>query len=113
MNRLIIIFVICLGSICASSQSVENYPASNDVAAAIDIQQSQPYFIKVATSKKKDEYFPKLYPIGYIVKDTNKDKKTTNYLLGDFASEGDAKLALEEVKSHGYMDAYVVRIEAQ
>ena len=112
MNRLIIIFVICLGAFAAQSQTVQKYPASNDVAAAIDIQQAQPYFIKVATSKKKNEYFPKLYPIGYIVQDTNKDKKTTNYLLGDFASEDDAKEALQEVKSHGYQDAYVVMIES-
>jgi hypothetical protein len=73
-------------------------------------QNAQPYFIQVAVYPDAKKFFPKLYPIGYILKDTDANKNITKYLLGDFATETEAIQVLKEVKGHGYKDAFVVHL---
>ncbi len=78
------------------------------LAEDIKKQKANPYFIQVAESNNPKEFFPKLYPIGFILKDT-KEQKTT-YLLGDFETEIEAKDALASVRASGYTDAFIVNI---
>jgi len=73
-------------------------------------QNAEPFFIQVTESSNPREYFPKLYPIGFILKETDRSKKKTKYLLGDFSTEIEARDALNIVKGAGYKNAFIVAL---
>ena len=66
------------------------------------------YLIQVEVSDDSQKYFPKLYPIGYIVKETDEKTNQTTYLLAEFRDNQKATEALQKVKSLGYSEAFIV-----
>lgn len=98
-------FLFLVGATCLFGQS-----KGGTIEQAAAIQKAQPYFIQVAESNNPKEYFPKLYPIGFILKETDANQNKTKYLLGDFSSEVEALDALALVKASGYKDAFIVNI---
>lgn len=95
-----------------SAQRSVDVPVSAELQKAKVIQKAQPYFIQVASSSDSKRFFPKLYPIGYILKETDNEKNITKYLLGDFATENEAFEILETVRDHGYPEAFVVHLKS-
>lgn len=94
-----------IGATCLYGQS-----NGTTIEQAAALQKAQPYFIQIAESNNPKEFFPKLYPIGFILKETDPNEKKTKYLLGDFSTEGEAQDALALVKASGYRDAFIVNI---
>ncbi len=76
------------------------YDANNPTDALFYI------FVKESTDSK--ELFPKLYPIGFIIKEKNPNTKKTTYLLGEFNSRAKAEEALKVVKNSGYAKAHII-----
>jgi hypothetical protein len=105
MRPYFITFLLILSSVMAYSQA-----QTNTIQEEAAKQKAEPFFIQVVESTNPREYFPKLYPIGFILKETNKDKKKTKYLLGDFSTEVEARDALNQVKGAGYKDAFIVSL---
>lgn len=66
------------------------------------------FYIYVKESSDHKELFPKLYPIGFIVKEKNPATKKTTYLLGEFNSREKAEEALKVVKKSGYTKAHII-----
>lgn len=107
--KIITFLFFLIGTIyCSHAQTASNNNSLKEIA---QMQNAQPYFIQVLESKDAEMLFPKLYPVGYIIKETNSKKKKTKYFLGDFASEQEARNSLNIVKALGYKDAIIVRID--
>jgi hypothetical protein len=66
------------------------------------------FYIYVKESTDHKELFPKLYPIGFIIKEKNPATKKTTYLLGEFNSREKAEEALKVVKNSGYTKAHII-----
>lgn len=67
------------------------------------------YYIHITESKNDREFFPKLYPIGFVIKELNPNNNKTAYFLGEFSTQQEANEALTEVKASGYNKAYIVQ----
>ncbi len=102
-NIIIIILVFITTSLGAQSA----FPTIEESA---EHQNAKPYFIQIKESKSDREFFPKLYPIGFVIKERDRVKRKTKYLLGDFVSQEEAEKALITVKESGYKEAFVIKI---
>ncbi len=103
---LISIYLFLFASINAST-----VPTSHSFSAAqyeSDHPADSMFYIYVKESSDHKELFPKLYPIGFIIKEKNPATKKTTYLLGEFNSREKAEEALKVVKKSGYAKAHIV-----
>ena len=66
------------------------------------------YYIFITESKNHKELFPKLYPIGYVMKEKDEKGKKTRYLLGEFKTMPEAEEALKIVVDSGYTQAKII-----
>lgn len=103
MKQFLLISLLGIFSLGLNGQSA--FPT---VEETIEMQKAKPFFIQITESASNREYFPKLYPIGFIIKERDRVKRKTKYLLGDFASKEEADKALLLVKKSGYDEAFVV-----
>ncbi len=83
-----------------SDYSLTQYDAANSADGLFYI------FVKESTDSR--ELFPKLYPIGFILKEKNPDTKKITYILGEFNSRAKAEEALKVVKNSGYSKAHII-----
>lgn len=94
-----------------SSVNAQVASSSNDLSEAsfnTANEMVDMYYIYVKESKNHKELFPKLYPIGFIIKEKANNGKKTKYMLGEFTSMPEAEEALDTVKSSGYPDAHII-----
>lgn len=70
-----------------------------------------PYYIQFLESKDSNKLFPKLYAIGFVIKEQDVQSKKTKYYLGDFKTEAEATEILAEVRKMGYAKAQVIKMD--
>lgn len=99
-NQFITLALCLFGYVCFTQS---NNPTTLDKDNTL-----KTYLIHVDDSADGQKYFPKLYPLGYILKQKNEGDSKTSYFLGDFKNDHEAKLALQQVKSLGYREAFIV-----
>ena len=108
LTKLISILILLFSFSTLNAQVVSN---SNDLSEAsfnAANEMVEMYYIYLKESKNHKELFPKLYPIGFIIKEKANNGKKTKYMLGEFATMLEAEEALNTVKSSGYPDAHIV-----
>ena len=109
MYRTLTLIATCLLlSISINASSVnpipDHCPTHYDAATPTDGL----FYIFVKESTDSRELFPKLYPIGFILKEKNPDTKKITYILGEFNSRAKAEEALKVVKNSGYSKAHII-----
>ncbi len=90
-----------------STLSLAAQTSDNSSSGSEDVKYT--YLIHVEESSDYEKYFPKLYPLGFIVKVKDEESKLTNYYLGDFSDDQEARVALKEVHYLGYRNAFIIQ----
>ena len=104
-NRLITC-LLCLISVVSLAQTSD--PDQMHTKNANTETEKTTFLIQVEESSDDKKYFPKLYPIGYIVARTDEKERKTRYFLADFPDNQKANEVLKTVRSLGYTDAFIV-----
>ncbi len=102
---LTIILAIITMALSGQVASLSTTPITTNESASIN---KTMYYIYIIESKNHKELFPKLYPIGFVIKEKDAKAKKTTYLLGEFETMPEAEEALKQVITSGYKDAKII-----
>ena len=102
----LLLFILASFISTAQEPTISNDPS--EIGIENDTKMTDMYYIYLKESKNHKEFFPKLYPIGFIVKEKSPNGKKTKYLLGEFSDRAEAEEALAIAISSGYNEAKII-----